>query len=231
MLERLYTAQKAQGADLYEVVLVSWCREAKATKDYSLTMPWVLIWHNVNDEVGMKACTTALTEKFNISTIPALVLLDKEGGVICPKARGWVNNDPKGTAFPWREKAEAPMPGPGARAAKKFDFPPTKQPNLLVPTAQWQHANQTPGKFPGWKQNPVSAVHSAGWHDGREERLAKCPSPPARPTARVNFDLPPTEQPHPLFSPEKSFRQAKHPTNFLLREQQLHPRRPLPSHS
>ncbi len=215
MLERLYTAQKAQNADLLEVVLVSWCREAKASKDYSLTMPWVLIWHNANDKVGMKARTRALMDKFNVSTIPALILLDKEGGVICPEACGWVNNDPKGTAFPWREKAEAPMPSPGARAAKKFDFPPTKRPNQLVPTAQWQHANQTPSKFPGRKQNPVAAVHSAGWSDGRGERLAMWPSPPARPTARVNFDLPPAKQPHPLFSPEKILPPSQAPNEIF----------------
>jgi hypothetical protein len=80
MLERLYTAQKARRAGLLEFVLVSRCREAKATEDYSLTMPWMSIWHNANDKVGMKARTKALMEKFNVHTIPALVLLDKGGG-------------------------------------------------------------------------------------------------------------------------------------------------------
>jgi hypothetical protein len=41
VLERLYTVQKAQGVDQLEVVLVSRCREAKATKYYSLMMPWL----------------------------------------------------------------------------------------------------------------------------------------------------------------------------------------------
>jgi hypothetical protein len=215
MLERLYTAQKARGTDQLEVVLVSRCREAKATKDYSLTMPWVLIWHNANNKAGMKAHMTALMEKFNVSTIPALVLLVKGGCVICPEARGWVNADQKRTAFPWREKAEAPMPGPGARAAETFDLPPTKRPNLLVPTAQWQHANQTHSKFPGRKQNPVSAVHSTGWCNGRGERLANGPSPPARPMARVNFDLPPAKQPNQSFSPEKILPPSQAPNNFF----------------
>jgi hypothetical protein len=215
MLERLYTAQKAQGTDQLEVALVSRCWEANATKDYSLTMPWVSIWHDANNKVGMKVCTTALMEKLNISIIPALVLLDKGGRVICPEARGWVNADPKGTAFPWREKVEVPMPGPGARAAKNFDLPLTKWPNLLVPTVQWQHANQTPSKFPGWKQNPVSAVHSAGWRDGRGARVVNGPSPPARPMARVNFDLPPAKQPNQPFSPEKILPPSQAPNNFF----------------
>jgi hypothetical protein len=41
VLERLYTVQKARGADQLEAVLVSRCREAKATKYLSLTMPWL----------------------------------------------------------------------------------------------------------------------------------------------------------------------------------------------
>jgi hypothetical protein len=100
VLERLNTVQKARGADQLEVVLVSWCREAKATKYYSLTMPWLLMWYNANNKVGMKACTMALMAKFCISTIPALVLLDERGCVICPEARRWVNANPKGKAFP-----------------------------------------------------------------------------------------------------------------------------------
>jgi hypothetical protein len=136
VLERLYTMQKAQGADQLEVVLVSWCREAKAMKYYSLAMPWLSMWHDANNKHGMKVRTMALIAQFGISTIPALVLLDKRGHVICPEARSWVNADPKGKAFPWRETAEAPMSGPAARAVLNFDLPPTKQPKLLVPPAQ-----------------------------------------------------------------------------------------------
>jgi hypothetical protein len=100
VLERLYMVQKVQGADQLEVVLVSLCQEAKAMKYYSLTMPWLLMWHDANNEVGMKARLTALMVTFGISTILALVLLDKQGHVICPEARGWVNANPKGKAFP-----------------------------------------------------------------------------------------------------------------------------------
>ncbi len=81
--------------------MVSWCREAKAMKYYSLTMPWLLMWHDANNEVGMKACMMALMAKFGVSTIPALVLLEKRGRIICLEARGWVNGNPKGKAFPW----------------------------------------------------------------------------------------------------------------------------------
>jgi hypothetical protein len=39
VLEKLYMAQKARGAKQLEVVLVSQCREAKATKYYRENMP------------------------------------------------------------------------------------------------------------------------------------------------------------------------------------------------
>jgi hypothetical protein len=141
--------QKAQGADKLEVVLVSRCREAKATKYYSLTMPWLSMWHNANNKVGMKACTTALTAKFGISTIPALVLLDEQGHIICPEAHGWVNDNPKGKAFPWRETVEAPIPGPAARAVVNFDLPPAEWPKLLVPSVRRRCVSQSPSKFLG----------------------------------------------------------------------------------
>jgi hypothetical protein len=41
LLEKLYTVQKAWGANQLEVVLVSQCREAKATKHYRQHMPWL----------------------------------------------------------------------------------------------------------------------------------------------------------------------------------------------
>jgi hypothetical protein len=128
--------QKARGADQLEVVLVSRCREAKATKYYSLTMPWLLMWQDANNKVGTKAHRTALMARFSIPTIPALILLDKQGRVICSEARGWVNADPKGKAFPWQETAEVPMPGLAAREVVSFDLPPKERPKQIVPPAR-----------------------------------------------------------------------------------------------
>ncbi len=115
--------------------MVSRCREAKTTKHYSLTMPRLLMWQDANNKVGMKAHMTALMAKFSVSTISALILLDKWGHVICPEACGWVNADPKGKPFPWRATAELPMPGLEARAVVNFDLPPTERPKLLVLSA------------------------------------------------------------------------------------------------
>ncbi len=60
-----------------EVVLVSRCQEAKATKHHREDMPWLSMWHNTVDEEGMEARTSLLMAKFGITAIPALVLLDK----------------------------------------------------------------------------------------------------------------------------------------------------------
>jgi hypothetical protein len=173
------------------------------------------MWHDANNKVGMKALTMALMAKFGVSTIPALVLLDKRGCVICPEACGWVNTDPKGKAFPWREMVEAPMPGLATRAVINFDLLPAEQPKLVVPPAQRRRANRSPSKFLGPKQDPVSTVHSPGGCGGGGERLANSPSPSARPTARVNFDLPPAEQPNQPFPPEKSLPPSQSPNDFF----------------
>jgi hypothetical protein len=87
-------------------------------------MPWWAMYHDVNDEISMKSRTTALMAKFGITTIPALVLLDEHGQVICKDGRGWCAADPMGLAFPWRGKAKG---GPVARAVVNFDLPPAKR--------------------------------------------------------------------------------------------------------
>jgi hypothetical protein len=79
VLEKLYAAQVAQGAHRLEIVLVSRCREAKATKYYGLVMPWLSMCHDANNKVGMKTRTSELMAKFGITAIPALVLLNERG--------------------------------------------------------------------------------------------------------------------------------------------------------
>jgi hypothetical protein len=51
--EKLYTAQRAGGANQLEVDLVSQCREAKATTYYREDMPSLSMWHKADDEAGM----------------------------------------------------------------------------------------------------------------------------------------------------------------------------------
>ena len=65
----------------FEVVLVSRCRDTRASKHYFSTMPWAVMLH----AKAMGARGLALRDKFAITTIPALVLLDGEGVVLCRK--------------------------------------------------------------------------------------------------------------------------------------------------
>jgi hypothetical protein len=84
-------------------------------------MPWLAMWHDADDEVGMETRTLSLMAKFIITSIPALVLLDKHGGLICADARDKCVADPEGRAFPWRHQsrfAQAAETGSGAGTAR-----------------------------------------------------------------------------------------------------------------
>ncbi len=109
VLEKLYMAQRARGAKQLEVVLVSRCQKAKATKYYCSDMPWLLLGHDTNNEVGMKARTLALMAKYGITTIPALVLLDEQGRVLCADAWEKCVVNPEGTSFPWQQQPRFPQ--------------------------------------------------------------------------------------------------------------------------
>jgi hypothetical protein len=124
VLERLYTAQAARGAHRLEIVLISRCRDAKATKYYGLGMPWLSMYHDANNEVGMKMRMSALMAKFGITTIPALVLLDERGQVICADGRVMCGADLEGLSFPWQKQ---PNSGPRTRAVLNFDLPAREQ--------------------------------------------------------------------------------------------------------
>ncbi len=139
VLEKLYMAQKACRAKQLEVVLVSQCREAKATKYYRENMPWLSMWHDADDEMGMEASTLGLMAKYGITSIPALVLLDKRGGVICADARDKCVVDPEGWAFLWRQQSRFPravkieVARAMSQAAKQgpvvqFNLPPQARP-------------------------------------------------------------------------------------------------------
>lgn len=47
---------------------------------------------------------SSLSTKFRVRGIPALVILDPNGGVITTDGRSMVGDDPEGKDFPWRPK-------------------------------------------------------------------------------------------------------------------------------
>ena len=81
--------------------------------------------HEADDEAGMKAHTTLLMAKFGITSIPALVLLDKRVGMICADAQDKCVADPEGWAFPWRKQSQSPATArtAGRGPVVNFDLP------------------------------------------------------------------------------------------------------------
>jgi hypothetical protein len=66
------------------------------------------MWHNADNEVGMEVRTSLLMAKYGITSIPALVLLDKCWELICADAQDKCVEDPEGQAFPWRQQSWFP---------------------------------------------------------------------------------------------------------------------------
>ncbi len=107
-----------------------------------------------------------------------------------------------------------------ARAVVNFDLPFTKQPKRPASLARiLLPANRSPSESFAKKQDPVSVVHSAGGCGGGGGRLASHPFLSARPTAIVNFNLPPTKQPKKSVSPERILPANRSPSKIFAPKQ------------
>ena len=110
LLTKLYSCKRAHCTETnrnippFEVVLVSRCREARATEHYFSTMPWAAMIH----AKATGAWVLALGDKFATTTIPALVLLDVEGVVLCRNVHERLREDPLGKHFPWESTTAVP---------------------------------------------------------------------------------------------------------------------------
>ena len=85
LLKHLYSCQCVHCTETngnippFEVVLMSRCCDTRASEQYFSTMPWSAMLH----VKATGARGLALIDKFAITTIPALILLDREGVVLC----------------------------------------------------------------------------------------------------------------------------------------------------
>jgi nucleoredoxin len=110
LLKNLYSCKRAHCKETnrnippFEVVLVSRCRDARASEQYLSTMPWSAMLHA--EATGVRGL--ALRDIFAITTIPSLVLLDGEGVVLCQNAHERLRDDPLGKHFPWKCPPAAP---------------------------------------------------------------------------------------------------------------------------
>ena len=96
LLKHLYSCKRAHCSETnrnippFEVVLVSRCRDTRAYEHYFSTMPWSAMLH----AKATGARGLALRDKFAITTIPALVLLDGEGAMLCRNAHEQLRTTP-----------------------------------------------------------------------------------------------------------------------------------------
>jgi thiol-disulfide isomerase/thioredoxin len=139
LLKQLHSSKQAHCSKAnrnippFEVVLVSGCRDPTATNHYFSTKPWTAMIHA--EAVGKWGLD--LQNRFGIKTIPALVLLDGEGAVLCWNAQWRLQEDPTGAKFLWQDPPVAPclpqvgfdlvLPD-GARLATPLQRPPGRPP-------------------------------------------------------------------------------------------------------
>jgi hypothetical protein len=110
MLKLLYSGRRAhcnnsnRNIPPFEVVLVSGCHDSAATAQYFSTMPWTAMTHAAAS--GPQG--SYLRDMYGITTIPALVLLDGAGTVLCRNGHDRLREDPTGCSFPWQERPSSP---------------------------------------------------------------------------------------------------------------------------
>jgi len=112
LLKKLHAGTRAHCTDAnrnilpFEIVLVSRCRDARATEHYFTNMPWAAMAHaSATGRQGL-----ALMDKYGVTTIPALVLIDGEGALICNNGQNHLQADPTGRDFPWPSRDYFPWP-------------------------------------------------------------------------------------------------------------------------
>ena len=152
LLSKFYLARRHLGPDrqAFEVVLVSWCRSDIDTSNYFATMPWTAMAHA--DSMGPRG--HALMSRLGVTTIPALVLLNETGSIICGDARHRLVGDPTGSLFPWGPASQLP---PDPRLAPPLSRPPGCPPGFgSAPTSAPGSTEGTRRTQPLKKPTPAS---------------------------------------------------------------------------
>ncbi|XP_041362566.1 tryparedoxin-like [Gigantopelta aegis] len=80
----------------FEIIFISSDKDESSFKEYLDSMPWPALPFSDRDR------KKALSEKFGVTGIPTLILLDEDGKVLNKNARGDVLDDPEGEDFPWK---------------------------------------------------------------------------------------------------------------------------------
>jgi hypothetical protein len=149
------------------VVFISRCVSAEDTTQYFDKMPY---WTAMPHEAAAGQRGAGLFKNFELTTVPALVLLEGKGNVICWDARTHFIADPTGIIFPWATKAEPPARSPTVKFARESLRAPraTLVPPLSLPPAPLKQSGaslslQSPdrGLPPRFTGNGLATT----WHD------------------------------------------------------------------
>lgn len=92
-LATFYNNRKAKGLDDFEIIFVSADQDAESFDEYYGSMPWLSLPF-ADPRVGQ------LSDRFSVSGIPALVLIDPAGKLITTEGREVIQADPEGNKFP-----------------------------------------------------------------------------------------------------------------------------------
>jgi nucleoredoxin len=104
LLSQIYQELKAKGKP-FEIVFVSSDRDEASFTEYHHSMPWLAV------PFQDRATKNALSQKFGVSGIPTLVLLDEEGKTITQNGRSLIYEE-GADGFPYK-------PDPVKEAEKK----------------------------------------------------------------------------------------------------------------
>jgi hypothetical protein len=149
------------------VVFISRWASAEDTNQYFDKMPY---WMAMPHEAAAGQHGTGLFKFFDLTTIPALVLLDGKGNLICRDARIRLKANPTGINFPWAKTAEPPAKSPkvkfaweSSRAPRAALVPPLSLPPAPLKQSGASLSLQPPdrGPPPHFTENGLAST----WHD------------------------------------------------------------------
>ena len=86
----------------FEIIFISWDEDKKSFDEYYKDMPWLKVDQKAQD------IRDQLYDKFHVSSIPTLILLDgNSGDVISQDATEKIEYDDKtGENFPWKQEQQ-----------------------------------------------------------------------------------------------------------------------------
>ncbi len=139
-------------------------------------------WLAVPHEAATGSVGSALADRFQVRTIPALVLLDAAGKVICTDRRGWLTADRLGRDFPWGDPARIRKPTvnfdlPGR--ARPLDLPPLQLHPQLAPRGGGGTSLYVPS--PGFGQASCSKSNFSNPVGEHQPFSRRAPASPAAP--------------------------------------------------